>query len=105
MAPALSRMPMRDLAQLTVRFYDLGGSLAVAEEMLLAWAQLPAPAPPSGDEFLVLNVLRTVQLHWVSTCFQDVSGDREENACFTFRLESKGEKQSVGREGKREGRK
>lgn len=88
-ALALSRMPMRDLAQLTVRFYDLGGSLAVKEEMLLAWAQLPAPAPLSGDEFSVLNVSRAVQLQWVSTCFQNVSGDLAENLCFTFRLESK----------------
>jgi hypothetical protein len=88
MALALSRMPMRDLAQLTERFSDLGGSLAVKEEMLLAWAQLPAPAPLSGNEFLVL---RAVQLQRVSTCFQDVSRDLEENGCFTFRLESKRE--------------
>lgn len=58
MAMALSRMPMRDLAQLPVKFDDQ----AVWEELLLAWAQLPAPAPLTGDEFLVLNVL-TVQLH------------------------------------------
>lgn len=63
--------------------------------MLLAWAQLPAPGPLSGDEFLVLNVLRTVQLQWVSTCFQDVSGGLEENACFTFRLESKKEREGA----------
>lgn len=60
MALALSRMSMRDLAQLTVRVYDLVDSLAVKEEMLLAWAQLPAPAPVSRGEVLVSNVLRTV---------------------------------------------
>lgn len=40
----VSSMSMRDLAQLTMRFSDLGDSLAVKEEMRMAGAQLPNPA-------------------------------------------------------------